>query len=219
MSKTYTPSPRARVKRAHHRAAYDTESVFAILDAAQMIHVGYVIDDQPYVTPTLHWRDGETLFWHGSSASKMLRHLRHGAPVCVTASIFDGYMLARSPFHHSANYRTVMAYGTARMVEGRAAKEAALDRMMQTLFPGRLAECRGNTEQEIKATTVITMTIDEAAAKTRSGPPMDDEEDYLTVNAWSGELPARHSYAQPVADPRLDPGCPLPNYLNPYRGR
>ena len=85
MSKTYTPSPRARVKRAHHRAAYDTESVFAILDAAQMIHVGYVIDDQPYVTPTLHWRDGETLFWHGSSASKMLRHLRHGAPVCVTA--------------------------------------------------------------------------------------------------------------------------------------
>ena len=128
-------------------------------------------------------------------------------------------MLARSPFHHSANYRTVMAYGMARMVKGRAAKEVALDRMMQTLFPGRLAEYRGNTEQEIKATTVIAMTIDEAAAKTRSGPPIDYEEYCLAVNAWSGELPARHRYGQPISDPRLDPGCPLPDYLNPYRGR
>ena len=117
-SKIYTPFPRARIKRAYYCAAYYTESIFAILDAAQMIHVGYVIDDQPYVTPTLNRRDGETLFWHGSSASKMLRQLRHGAPVCVTASIFDGYVLARSPFHHSANYCTVMAYGTARLVEG-----------------------------------------------------------------------------------------------------
>ena len=184
-----------------------------------MIHVGYVIDDQPYVTPTLNRRDGETLFWHGSSASKMLRQLRHGAPVCVTASIFDGYVLARSPFHDSANYHTVMAYGIARMVEGRAAKDAALDRMIQTLFSRRLAECRGNTEQDIKATTVITMTIDEAATRKHGGPPIDDQADYLTVNAWSGELPARHSYAFPVADPRLVPGCPLPDYLNPYRER
>ena len=145
MSKTYTPSTRALVKRAHRRAAHDTENVFAILDVAQMIHVGYVIDDQAYVMPTLHWRDGETLFWHGRAPARCCATCVT-AHRCVTASFFDGCVLARSPFHHSAKYCTVMAYGTARMVEGRAAKEAALDRMMQTLFPWRLAECCGSNE-------------------------------------------------------------------------
>ena len=196
MPTRYTPSRRSRVKRAYQRASYDQEAVFAVLDAAQMINVGYVIDGQPYVTPTFHWRDGNTIFWHGSSASKMLRQVRTGVPVCVTAAIFDGYVLARSPLHHSANYRTVMAFGKAKMITGRAAKEAAL-----------------------KATTVVAMSIEEVAAKTRSGGPIDDEADYDTVKVWSGELPALHPYGTPVADSRLDPNCPLPDYLDPYRGR
>jgi nitroimidazol reductase NimA-like FMN-containing flavoprotein (pyridoxamine 5'-phosphate oxidase superfamily) len=219
MSTTYRPSSRAKVKRAHQRAAYDQDSVFKILDAAQMINVGYVIEGQPYVTPTFHWRQGDTIFWHGSSASKMLRQVRTGVPVCVTAAIFDGYVLARSPLHHSANYRTVMAFGNAMMIEGRTAKEAALKHMMEVLFPGRWAECRANYSQEIKATTVVAMKIEEAAAKTRCGPPIDDEEDYDTVKVWSGEIPALHPYGPAIADPRLDPACPLPDYLDPYQGR
>ena len=219
MPTRYTPSRRSRVKRAYQRASYDQEAVFAVLDAAQMINVGYVINGQPYVTPTSHWRDGNTIFWHGSSASKMLRQVRTGVPVCVTAAIFDGYVLARSPLHHSANYRTVMAFGKAKMITGRAAKEAALKQMMEVLFPGRWAACRENYSQEIKATTVVAMSIEEAAAKTRSGGPIDDEADYDTVKVWSGELPALHPYGTPVADSRLDPNCPLPDYLDPYRGR
>lgn len=215
----YSPSPRARIKRAHKRAHYDRETVFGILDAAQMIHVGYVIDEQPYVTPTMHWRDGDTIYWHGSSASKMLRAVRTGIPACVTAAIFDGYVLARSPFHHSANYRTVMAYGRARAVEGRQAKEDALYRFMEELWPGRWDECRENYAQEMKATCVVAMEIEEAAAKIRNGPPVDDEEDYETVDCWAGVVPARHSYGKPVPDARLDPATALPDYLSPYKGR
>jgi nitroimidazol reductase NimA-like FMN-containing flavoprotein (pyridoxamine 5'-phosphate oxidase superfamily) len=219
MSDSYSPGPRAKVKRAHQRAHYDKETVFGILDAAQMIHVAYVIDGQPYATPTVHWRDGETIYWHGSSASKMLRAVRTGIPACVTASIFDGYVLGRSPMHHSANYRTVMAYGAAKAVEGRRAKEDALHRFMELLWPGRWDECRENYVQEIKATCVVAMRIEEAAAKIRTGPPVDDEEDYENVHCWAGVVPANHTYGKPVADPLLDPGTPLPQYLKPYRGR
>ncbi len=219
MSERYSPSPRAKIKRAHQRADYDKETVFGILDAAQMIHVAYVIDGQPYATPTMHWRDGGTIYWHGSSASKMLRAVRTGIPACVTASIFDGYVLGRSPMHHSANYRTVMAYGTAKAVEGRQAKEDALYRFMELLWPGRSDDCRENYTQEMKATCVVAMQIEEAAAKIRSGPPVDDEEDYVNVDCWAGVVPARHTYGKPVADPRLGAGTPMPDYLSPYRGR
>lgn len=219
MPDEFRPTARARVKRAHKRAHYDTQTVFSILDAAQMIQVAYVIDGQPYATPTMHWREGGTIYWHGSSASKMLRAVRTGIPACVTASIFDGYVLARSPFHHSANYRTVMAYGTARAVEGRQAKEDALYRFMEELWPGRWDECRENYTQEMKATCVVAMEIEEAAAKIRSGPPVDDEADYGAVDCWAGVVPALHNYGKPVADPRLAPDTALPEYLSPYRGR
>ncbi|MDD9926864.1 MAG: pyridoxamine 5'-phosphate oxidase family protein [Rhodospirillaceae bacterium] len=215
----YSPTPRAKIKRSHKRARYDKATVFEILDAAQMVHVGYAIDEQPYVTPTMHWRDGDTLYWHGSSASKMLRAVRTGIPACVTAAIFDGYVLARSPFHHSANYRTVMAFGRAQAVEGRQAKEDALYKFMEELWPGRWDACRENYTQEMKATCVVVMEIEEAAAKIRTGPPVDDEEDYANVKVWSGVVPALHKYGKPVADDRLDPDTPLPDYLSPYRGR
>lgn len=209
----FPPTDRSRIRRAHARARYDKDVVFAIVDAAPFCHVGYVIDGQPHATPTLLWRHGETLYWHGSSASRMLRAVKTGIPVCVTVTHFDGFVMARAPFHHSANYRTAMCYGTARALEDRDRKEAALKHMMDGLFPGRWEEVRDNTEQELKATTVIAMAIEDAAAKIRSGPPADDEADYDAVRCWAGILPRREVWGAPEADPRLRPDVPLPAYL------
>ncbi|RED48036.1 pyridoxamine 5'-phosphate oxidase family protein [Aestuariispira insulae] len=208
----YNPSQISRVKRVHRRAAYDFKTVHGILDAAHFCHVGYVIDDQPYVTPTLHWRDGNRLYWHGSSASRMLRQVKTGVPVCVTASLFDGYVLARSAFHHSANYRAVMAFGKAKLIEDPAKAEAALKLMMDNLWPGRWEELRPVRAQEIKATTVVTMEIEEASAKIRTGGPVDDEDDYA-LPIWAGVEPARQIIDPLVADPRLTDGIPIPDYL------
>lgn len=152
-------------------------------------------------------------------ASKILRAVRTGIPACVTASIFDGYGLARSPFRHCANYRTAMAYGTAKAVEGRQSKEDALYHFMEELWPGRWDECRENYTQEMKATCVVAMEIEGAAAKIRTGPPVDDEEDYANVDCWAGVVPARHTYGKAVADPRQGAGTPLPDYLTPNKGR
>lgn len=206
---------RNRLRRKHERGLYDKNSVHAILDAAPLAHVGYVIDGQPYVTPTLVWREGDRVYWHGSSASRMIRAVKTGIPVCVTVAHFDGYVLARSPMHHSANYRSAMLFGTAAAIEGRDAKEAALKIMMEGLFPGRWNEVRGNTEQELKATTVVGMTVEDAVAKVRTGPPVDDEEDYGTVDCWAGVVPLRIVRGAPEPDPRMDPATPLPDYLTP----
>jgi nitroimidazol reductase NimA-like FMN-containing flavoprotein (pyridoxamine 5'-phosphate oxidase superfamily) len=209
----FTPQDRNRVRRNHDRANYDKQAVYEILDAAPLGHIGYVIDGQPYVTPTLVWREGERVYWHGSSASRMIRAVRTGIPVCVTVAHFDGYVLARSPMHHSANYRTAMLFGTAAPVEDRDAKEASLKVMMDGLFPGRWEEVRGNTDQELKATTVVAMTVEDAVAKTRSGPPVDDEEDYGSVDCWAGVVPLKTVRGVPEPDPRMDPVRPLPAYL------
>jgi len=167
----YAPTARPKLKRNHKRGAYDRETVHAILDAVPHCHVGYVIDGQPYVTPTLQWREGDRIYWHGSSASRMLRTVETGVPVCVTVSPLDGFVMARSAFHHSVNYRSVMAYGTAHALKGPAEKERALKAMMEHLFPGRWDALRPVTAQELKATTVVAMEIEEAAAKVRTGPP------------------------------------------------
>ena len=204
---------RNKVRRVHLRGSYDHEAVYAVIDATPISHVGYIIDGQPYVTPTLVWRDGNRLFWHGSSASRMLRTVKTGIPVCITSTLFDGWVMARSGFHHSANYRSAMAFGTAHAIEDAAEKDAALKIMMEGLFPGRWDTLRPATSQELKATTVVTMEIEQASAKVRTGPPVDDDEDY-DLPIWAGVIPAKTAYDAPIDDPKLNPGIEVPEGLS-----
>ena len=209
---SYTPSKKSKVKRAYERGAYDHETVHRILDAAPLCHVGYNIEGEPYVTPTIHWREGTTLYWHGSSASRMLKTVREGVPVCVTATLFDGFVMARSAFHHSANYRCVMAFGKAVMIEDKIEKLASLKTMFDKFWPERWDEMRAVTDKELKATLVVKMEIIEASAKVRTGQPIDDVEDYAD-DIWAGILPFSHETTTPIVDPQLKSGIPLPDYL------
>jgi nitroimidazol reductase NimA-like FMN-containing flavoprotein (pyridoxamine 5'-phosphate oxidase superfamily) len=211
MSERYAPTPRTRIRRLPKRAHYDHAAVHAVLDAGVLCHVGYVIDGQPYVTPTLYWRRDERLYWHGSSASRMLRHLKEGVRACVTVSHFDGFVLARSGFHHSVNYRAVMALGTARLVPDED-KLGVLEDFVDHLLPGRWPELRPVTRQEIKATTVLWMELLEVSAKIRSGQPIDDEADYA-LPVWAGVVPVTTVVGAPEADPRLPAGTRPPAYL------
>jgi nitroimidazol reductase NimA-like FMN-containing flavoprotein (pyridoxamine 5'-phosphate oxidase superfamily) len=211
MAERSQPTPKTRVRRLPKRGHYDRPTVHAVLDAGVICHVGYAIEGQPYVTPTSYWREGERLYWHGSSASRMLRHLKQGVPACVAVTHVDGFVLARSGFHHSINYRAVMAFGTARLVPD-ADKLAVLEAFVGRLFPGRWPELRPPTRQELKATTVLWMDLDEASAKIRTGPPVDDEEDY-SLPIWAGVLPVRTIAGPLEPDPRLLPGIPAPGYL------
>jgi nitroimidazol reductase NimA-like FMN-containing flavoprotein (pyridoxamine 5'-phosphate oxidase superfamily) len=204
---SFAPTNRTRVRRVHERGRYDRETVFAILDSAMMCHIGYVIDGQPYVTPTLFWREGERLYWHGSSASRMLRNQTAGIPVCLTVTHVDGLVVARSGFHHSLNYRAVMAFGTAAKVEDPAEKEIGLNAFVDRVYPGRSGLVRPINGQELKATTLLGMTIEEASAKVRVGGPVDDEEDY-TADCWAGVVPIAQILGAPIPDQRLRPGIP-----------
>jgi nitroimidazol reductase NimA-like FMN-containing flavoprotein (pyridoxamine 5'-phosphate oxidase superfamily) len=209
------PSDRTRVRRVHERARYDRPSLDAILDAGLMCHVGYVIDGAPYVTPTLYWRHGDHVYWHGSSASRMLR-AADGAEVCLTVSHLDGLVLARSGFHHSVNYRSAMLFGRATKVDDQDALEAELAYFMEQILPGRWADLRPPSVQEIKGTTLLSLTIDEASAKIRTGPPVDDEEDY-DWPVWAGVLPLRTIVGEPEPDPRLDPAVAVPANVAGFR--
>ena len=206
---------RNRVKRLHQRAHYDRETIYRILDAGFVCHVGYTIDDHPYVTTTSYWRDGDRIYWHGSSASRMLRKVKTEVPVCVNVALIDGLVLARSGMHSSINYRTVMLFGKAAALSGDEEKLEALRKFTERVTPGRWDELRPVTAQELKATTVLTMPIEEAVAKERTGPPGDDEEDY-DLDVWAGEVPLRLVAGPLVADPRLKPGVPEPDYLKNY---
>src|SRR5262245_51212508 len=208
----FTPTHRSKVKRLHERGRYDEESVFAILDAGMIAHIGYVIDGQPYVTPTAYWRRGRTLYWHGSSASRMLRTQTAGIPVCVTVTLLDGLVVARSGFHHSINYRAVMAFGKARKIEDAKEKEAELDFFIERIYPGRVATLRPVNQQELKGTTLIAMEIEEASAKLRTGEPKDDEEDYA-LDIWAGNIPIRQVVGAVEHDPKLKSGVALPEHL------
>lgn len=212
----YQPTPRTRLKRNPDRAAYDRETVHAIIDAGLVCHVGYVIDGQPYVTPTAHWRVASRIYWHGSSASRMLRAQKGGIPVCLTVSHLDGLVLARSGFHHSLNYRSAMLMGRAEMVEGEAAKCAALKAFMDRIMPGRWQELRPPSEQEMKATTILGMDLGEVSAKVRTGGVIDEEEDY-DWDVWAGVVPIHAHIGEPEDDPRLKPGIPRPDYLAGFR--
>lgn len=199
---SFTPTSRTRVKRLPERGKYDRETVYAILDSALICHVGYSIDGHPYVTPTACWRDGEHLYWHGSSASRMLRVQAGGIPVCVTVTHLDGLVLARSAFHHSLNYRSVMAFGEAELIEQPEAKLAALRGFVERVVPGRWDILRPVTEQELKATKVLHLHLDEVSAKVRIGPPKDEDADYA-LPIWAGVVPLSTALHAPEPDPRL----------------
>jgi uncharacterized protein len=177
----------SRVRRMPDRGAYDRGVIDAVLDAAPFCHVGHIVDGRPVVIPTLHWRHGDTVFWHGSAASRMLEKGAGGGEVCLTASLLDGFVLARSGFHHSANYRCAMVFGTPQAVRDAGEKLAALEGFMERYFPGRWASLRPPTVQELKATLILGMEISEASAKLRRGGPKDDPEDFAWP-VWAGEL-------------------------------
>ena len=205
MSDPAAPSPRARVRRLPDRAAYDHDTIAAILDAGVVAHLGFVVDDQPYVIPMLHARVGTAIYIHGSPASRALRALGAGAPACLTVTHLDGFVLARSAFHHAINYRSVVVLGRAVAVTDPAEKMAALEAFMERVTPGRWAEVRPPDARELKATAVLRMDLGEASAKLRSGSPHDDEGD-LEGSAWAGVVPIRMVAGPPVAAPDLAPG-------------
>ena len=213
---TFAVSERNRVKRLHERGSYDRAAVFAILDTALLCHVAYVMDGQPYCTPTMFWREDDMLYWHGSSASRMLRHLKGGTPACLTVSHLDGLVLARSGFHHSVNYRSAMCFGTAHVIDDPEGKAKALAGVVDRFYPGRAATLRPNDPQEIKAVTVIGMRIEEASAKVRAKNVVDDEEDYA-LPIWAGVVGVKTVIGGDDPCPRLQPGVARPDNLSAYR--
>jgi hypothetical protein len=204
------------VKRRPQRGRYDKATVYDILDAAMVAHIAYVIDGQPFCTPTGFWREGDLLYWHGSAASRMIRFQSAGVPVCVTVTHLDAIVLARSGFHHSVNYRSVMAFGKARLVDDPAEKRRAMDGFVDRFFPGRSREIRPPTAKEIKATSFVVMEMEQASGKIRDTHVSDDEEDY-TLPVWAARLPVRQVLGAPEACPRQLPGLAVPDGLAPYR--
>ena len=193
---------RNTLKRLPKRGVYERKLVYPILDEAFICHVGFAVDGQPFVIPTGYARVDDRVYIHGSQISRMLRTLAGGIDVCVTVTLLDGLVLARSAFHHSINYRSVVIFGHASMVDDRDAKLAALRAFSEHVIPGRWDEARQPTQQELKATAVLTLPLEEASAKVRTGPPIDDEEDYA-LPIWAGVLPLRLVAGAPVPDPRL----------------
>jgi len=210
------PTDRTRVRRVPQRGAYERETVDAILDETLISHVGFVHNGQPVVIPTLHARLGDRLYLHGSAASRMLRTLQKGVPVCVTATLVDGLVLARSAFHHSVNYRSVVVFGTATLMEPGEETVKVLELFTERLVPGRWADVRPPNRQELKGTKVLSLPLDEASAKVRTGPPIDEDEDY-DLPVWAGVLPLATEVAEPQPDPRLDPAIETPGYVATWR--
>jgi len=200
----FTPTARTQVKRLPKRASYDKGQVYSILDEGRVCHVGFVVDGQPYVIPTGYARVDDQVYIHGSAASRMLRVLDEGVLVCVTVTRVDGLVLARSAFHHSVNYRSVVVLGRARLVTDPAEKLQALRSFTNHLVPGRWEEVRPPNEQELKATSVLALPLAEVSAKVRTGPPIDDEEDYLRP-IWAGVVPIRTEWGEPIPDDRILP--------------
>lgn len=211
----FVPTKRSKVRRMMKRGHYDRETVYAILDAGLLAHVGYVVDGQPHVTPTCVWREEDRLYWHGSVASRMLRTITAGVPCCVAVTLMDGLVLARSGFHSSINYRSVMAFGHAEVIEDQEQMLKALEAFIERVTPGRWRELRPPTKIELNATTVVGMTIEEASAKVRTGGPIDEEEDYA-LDIWAGVLPLMTVAGTPLPDDRLKPGVALPAGLEGY---
>ena len=216
MNSPIEQTPRTRLKRLPKRGRFERESINSILDEAFICHVGFVVDGQPYVIPTGFARAGDQLYIHGSAASRMLRNLANGVEVCVTVTLVDGLVLARSAFHHSINYRSVVILGKATLVAGPDEKNKALEALTNHIVPSRWDDVRWPTELELKATSVLRLPITEASAKIRTGPPIDDEEDYA-MDVWAGVLPLTLKSGEPINDPRLNSGLKPLAYISDYR--
>lgn len=212
----FPKTERTALKRLPNRGVYERAQIYGILDEGFICHIGFAVDDQPIVIPTGYARKDDQLYIHGSQASRMLRTLKTGIDVCVTVTLVDGLVLARSAFHHSMNYRSVVMFGRATVVEERTAKLEALLAFSEHVLPGRWDEVRQPTEQELNATTVLCLPLIEASAKIRTGPPLDDEEDY-TLGVWAGVIPLKLVADEPLADPRLPSDIELPEYARGYR--
>jgi nitroimidazol reductase NimA-like FMN-containing flavoprotein (pyridoxamine 5'-phosphate oxidase superfamily) len=207
---SFTPTGRTQVRRYPNRGVYDRAQVHGILDEGFLCHVGFAVDGQPFVIPTGYARSGDQIYIHGSAASRMLRTIHQGVDVCVTVTLVDALVLARSGFHHSMNYRSVVVLGKARQVTDREEKLHALRSFTNHIVPGRWDEVRPPTDQELKATTVLALPLDEVSAKMRSGGPIDDDEDYA-LPIWAGIVPVRTQMGEPLADGRVPDGIPAPD--------
>ena len=210
------PSSRTEVRRLPERASYDRELIDSILDEALICYVGFVHEGTPVVIPTNHARVGDTLYLHGSPASRMLRTMRSGDEICVTATLIDGLVVARAAFHNSMNYRSVVIFGSPRIVTDPDEKRAALEAITDHVVPGRWADSRPMTEKEEKGTLVVAVPITEASAKTRAGGPGDEDEDY-SLPIWAGVLPLTLTPGDPIPDPGLQLDVPVPDYVSRYR--
>jgi uncharacterized protein len=215
MSENQMPTARTRVVREADRAVYDREAAYRILDEGFLCHVGFVADGQPFVIPTSYGRKGDSLYIHGSAASRMLRQMKDGVAVCVTVTLLDGLVLARSVFNHSMNYRSVVILGKGTLVEDAVEKLAALRVLSEHILPGRWDDSRQPSERELKATSVLRVPIEEFSAKVRTGPPIDDAEDY-SFPTWAGVVPLEMKAGLPINDPRLDPAREFPEYAKNY---
>jgi uncharacterized protein len=209
----YQPTERTELRRLPERGAYDRPTVHAILDEGFICHVAYVVDGQPYALPTGYARIGETLYLHGSTGSRL--GLRPGMDVCVTVTLLDGIVLTRSAFHHSFQYRSVMALGRTRLVTDASEKDAALGALVEHFMPGRSAEARPGSRRELAATAVLAVPLEEVSAKVRTGDPKDEDEDY-ELPVWAGILPLALRPGKPVPDSRLDPTIPVPSYVTAW---
>jgi hypothetical protein len=214
-SETFSKTSRTTIKRLPQRGDYERSTVQQILDEGLICHIGFVVDGQPIVIPTAYGRIDDRLYIHGSPASRMLRSLQQGIEVCVTVTLLDGLVLARSAFHHSMNYRSVVLFGTATVVTDLAEKNVALQAFTEHVIPGRWAEVRQPTRSELTGTLVLSLPIVEASAKVRTGPPLDDEADY-ELPVWAGVLPLTLSAGEAIADPRLAEHIDLPDYVRQY---
>lgn len=208
----FATTGRNKVRRVPARGAYDRETVYSLVDAAKMCHVGFVADGQPFVIPTIHARMGDALVFHGATKSRLIGHIRSGAPVCVAITLMDGLVIARSAFHHSMNYRSAVIFGTGRLLEDADEKLQALECITNHVIPGRWDHCRQPNPTELKATSVAALTIESASAKIREGGPIDDEEDYA-LDVWAGVLPFTHAPSGIVPDGRLAEGVDVPGHV------
>jgi len=212
---TISQTPRTTLKRLPQRGSYDRHLINQILDEAFICHVGFIVDGQPVVIPIGYARAGDNLLIHGSQASRMLRHLSEGIDVCLTVTLIDGLVLARSAFHHSMNYRSVVVFGRAAMIEDPVEKTAALFALSEHMIPARWADVRKPNQRELQQTTVLSLPITEASAKVRTGPPLDDDEDYA-LDVWAGVIPLKLVAESPIADPRLTKLIAAPDYAQKF---
>ena len=213
---TFEKTPRNRVRRLPERADYDRDTIYSIIDEALICHVGFTVDGQPFVIPTIHARMDDTLILHGAKASRLLKHVQSGAAMCVAVTLLDGLVVARSAFHNSMNFRSVVLFGTGYVIEGEEERLAALAAITDHVVPGRWRDSRPPNRKELNATTVVALPIESATAKLRAGPPGDDDEDY-SLPIWAGVIPIQQTFGAPEDDPRLTDGVPAPDYITGYR--